>query len=182
MIQEIDPNESLVDAVLPIIDSELEQVVQIEEQVINSHQSISLFSQRKDTAVSTETGKTVAFRLSPDKILLVVVMPTDANDNADVQAILNSIVLTSNETLNIPLFVPSPALAGNQSLATTNEGAALEIHPCDWGNEVGDSPIELFMPFSEGTTWTVGGIGSYYGDNLHVGNDYYATDWHKKAF
>jgi hypothetical protein len=64
------------------------------------------------------------------------------------------------------------------------EGAVLEIHPCDWGNEVGDSPIQLFMPFREGTTWTVGGFGSYYGDGFHTNanNDYYATDWNKGTY
>lgn len=179
VIQEIDPNESLTDATLPIIAGELNKVIRVEEQIINEHPAILLFSQRKDITFGTEISETVAFRLSPDKILLVAVIPTNTKSNADVQAILNSIAITPDETVKIPSTTPSPALTSNQSLRVANGGAALEIHPCDWGNEVGDSPIELFMPFSEGTTWTVGGEGSYYGDYAHIGNDYYATDWNR---
>ena len=40
-----------------------------------------------------------------------------------------------------------------------------------------ESPLGLVAPFQEGTTWTVGGIGSFYGQYKHVDNDFYATDW-----
>lgn len=37
------------------------------------------------------------------------------------------------------------------------------------------------MPFIAGEAWTVGGAGSFYGNNLHCNpyNDYYATDWNR---
>jgi hypothetical protein len=37
------------------------------------------------------------------------------------------------------------------------------------------------MPFIAGETWTVGGVGSFYGNGKHCNsyNDYYATDWNR---
>ena len=37
------------------------------------------------------------------------------------------------------------------------------------------------MPFRAGESWTVGGAGSFYGNNYHCNsyNDYYATDWNR---
>lgn len=47
------------------------------------------------------------------------------------------------------------------------------------GNEAGNSPIQLWMPFPDGQRWTVGRYGSFYGSGYHCNsnNDYYATDW-----
>ena len=44
-----------------------------------------------------------------------------------------------------------------------------------------DSTIALQMPFIAGETWTVGGVGSFYGDGDHTNanNDYHATDWNR---
>jgi murein DD-endopeptidase MepM/ murein hydrolase activator NlpD len=49
------------------------------------------------------------------------------------------------------------------------------------GNEAPTSPIELWMPFRDGETWTVGGGGAFYGSYFHCNlyNDYYATDWNR---
>lgn len=45
------------------------------------------------------------------------------------------------------------------------------------------SPIALQVPFAAGESVKPGGLGSFYGDNLHRTdlNDYYATDWSQKA-
>lgn len=42
-----------------------------------------------------------------------------------------------------------------------------------------ESPLGLVAPFQEWTTWTVGGVGSFYGEYKHTDalNDFYATDW-----
>lgn len=52
----------------------------------------------------------------------------------------------------------------------------------DWG-EAPTSPIELWMPFRAGESWTVGGSGSFYGNWAHGNcyNDYYATDWNRSG-
>ncbi len=54
-----------------------------------------------------------------------------------------------------------------------------QLHPSKYGLEVDNSPLPLHMPFRSGTTWQVGGIGSFYGDCHHLDeiNDYYAIDW-----
>ncbi len=39
-----------------------------------------------------------------------------------------------------------------------------------------DSPVELRAPWQRGATYTVGGSGSFYGDNRHTGPDLYAID------
>src|SRR3712207_3231616 len=43
------------------------------------------------------------------------------------------------------------------------------------------SPIPLSAPFRAGTTWTVGGSGSFYGTDLHtdVGGAHFAVDFNK---
>jgi hypothetical protein len=40
-----------------------------------------------------------------------------------------------------------------------------------------DAPLGLALPFKEWTTWGVGGVGYFYGEGTHTGNDFYATDW-----
>ncbi len=49
------------------------------------------------------------------------------------------------------------------------------------GTEAPSTPILLYMPFRAGESWTVGGAGSFYGNNYHCNsyNDYYATDWNR---
>lgn len=49
------------------------------------------------------------------------------------------------------------------------------------GNEAPASPLNLQMPFRAGETWTVGGLGSFYGNSWHCNDqyDYYATDWNR---
>jgi len=51
------------------------------------------------------------------------------------------------------------------------------------GNEAPNTPISLHMPFISGETWTVGGVGSFYGNGFHCNsnNDYYATDWNRSG-
>jgi murein DD-endopeptidase MepM/ murein hydrolase activator NlpD len=51
----------------------------------------------------------------------------------------------------------------------------------DW-NEAPAVPFTLGMPFPSGSSWEVGGIGSYFGNGCHINqnNDYYATDWNRR--
>lgn len=43
-------------------------------------------------------------------------------------------------------------------------------------------PFTITMPFPSGSSWEVGGIGSYFGNGCHINlnNDYYATDWNRR--
>jgi hypothetical protein len=50
------------------------------------------------------------------------------------------------------------------------------------GTEAYNSTITLQMPVVAGETWTVGGVGSLYGNKEHCNdpnNDDYATDWNR---
>jgi len=49
------------------------------------------------------------------------------------------------------------------------------------GDEAPNSTLKLQMPFLSGEYWTVGGGGSFYGNNFHCNsyNDHYATDWNR---
>jgi hypothetical protein len=51
------------------------------------------------------------------------------------------------------------------------------------GTEAPNSPLTLYMPFTSGETWTVGGAGAFYGNLYHCNyyNDYYATDWNRSG-
>ncbi len=115
-----------------------------------------------------------AYRLSANQILVVNVLPEDAWTTSDIIAMLSSLAITPEHPIKVPIQLPSPAVSPDQMVTS----AAIEaLHPCDYGNEVEGSPIELHMPFRPNTTWKVGGAGSYYSDGLHTNNDYYATDW-----
>lgn len=120
-----------------------------------------------------------AKQLSEYRLLVIVFFPYIENNNRDTKAILESIVRDRSSSLSLPSIDPSPVI---QLPPTNNLIDGGRPHPCDYGNEVGTSPIQpLEMPFSPGTTWRVGGNtedeGNYYGDNSHKNNEYYATDW-----
>ena len=56
------------------------------------------------------------------------------------------------------------------------------VGPTYPGTEALDSTITLQMPFIAGEMWTVGGDGSFHGNNEHCNdpnNDYYAADWNE---
>lgn len=128
----------------------------------------------QDEERTNERDTFLAIQLPDAHVLIIRVMPKVAWTLPDVVAVLGSLVTGSAQPVVLPKSVPA-SLITLQTAPTV-----LEIHPCDWGNEVGGSPIQpLHMPFSEGTSWMVGGIGYYYGDGTHSGNDYYATDWNR---
>lgn len=120
-----------------------------------------------------ESHAVVIRRLGSDKLMAFSVTPGISMDQVDVQAMLGSIVFSPDQAIILPESVPMPIIT-----ISLVESEIMTIHPCDWGNAAPESRIQpIFMPFAPGTTWTVGGAGSFYGDNMHVGNDYYATDW-----
>lgn len=114
-------------------------------------------------------------QLSANRILVINIYPFEFMSHPDVNQILASIVTDHSNLIQVPTTIPRPKVTVEDM-----SNQPLLLQPCDWGNEVGDSPIlPLEMPFSPGTTWTVGGNGYYYGDGTHnnKNNDYYATDW-----
>ncbi len=78
--------------------------------------------------------------------------------------------------LLLVLVASSPSLAASSHLPLAD--CPTGTFP---GTEAFASTIILQMPFIAGETWTVGGIGSFYGNVKHCNsyNDYYATDWNR---
>ena len=83
--------------------------------------------------------------------------------------------------MTIPPELPTTNTVTAINLSPDIESTAQLTLPCSWGNEVGESKIELYLPFADGRTATVGGAyGFYYGEgwsHIDAYNDYYATDW-----
>lgn len=164
-VRNIDEEESFdpIHTITPY--KKLENGLQINEVVL------------KDVASQEILSHFLTVQLSVNKILVIHILPEDGWVSADVIQILDTIVPDENSSVRIPESIPQPLVEFGSALLTPSV-----IHACDWGNEVGDSPINpLEMPFSPGTTWIVGGGGYYYGDGTHSGNDYYATDWNMSS-
>ncbi len=130
---------------------------------------------------SSDTIKALGTRFSENRIILIFLCPERAWAYPGVQEIIDSITLSQDTKMETPSasFYAVNGDLFNQVVKKKSEEAPLTR---DTGDEVGDSPITpLFMPFLDGTTWTVGGIGSFYGDYAHsdANNDYYGTDWNK---
>jgi hypothetical protein len=172
--------DSLSEAIRKNLENEFSTVESTQEKVVGSRSAALAILATKNSPSDKHT--VTAFWIPPDKIMVISVLPEAAWKSSDVQAVLNSLVFSRQERLIMPFIAPgAPLIAEKPSAAPL---APEEIHPCDWGNEVQDSPIGLYMPFTENTQWTAGGWGSYYGDGAHTtaNNDYYATDWNKGTY
>ncbi|MBN2444864.1 MAG: discoidin domain-containing protein [Spirochaetales bacterium] len=122
--------------------------------------------------------------LGPDKIMTLFLYPETAWQRPAVKEIIGSMSFSPDTKTRRPQVLPFPAIdksAFNPVMRKLRQKASISRDP---GDEVGDSPINpLYMPFTEGTSWIVGGAGSYYGEGAHLNiyNDYYAVDWNKGA-
>jgi hypothetical protein len=177
IIKDIDPELSLEEAIYKIIENDSSTIESIEEIFIDFKAAISVISVDKND--TSNKNKMLVFRISQDKLILINVAPKISWKSSDVEAILNSMVFSNQENIIMPTIIPKPPLKIKRTAFTPTV-----IHPCGYGDEVGDSPIELHMPFSDGTTWTAGGWGYYYGDGTHKDstNTYYSVDWNKGAY
>jgi murein DD-endopeptidase MepM/ murein hydrolase activator NlpD len=136
-----------------------------------------------NTTDSTKSIKALGTWFSGNKIIAIFLSPERAWSYPGVQEIIGSMALSQSTKTLLPsvsgLKAQDPRLI-NQAILRLSAKAPVTR---DAGDEVGDSPISpLYMPFEDGTTWTVGGWGSFYGDGAHKGNDYYATDWNKGTY
>jgi hypothetical protein len=84
-------------------------LVSIEQQAKGSHTATVLtLSNLVNTA--DPDSKVFLYRLSPDKLLMVVPIPQSIIETPDFQAFLASTVLTQDEQIALPIIIPSPAL------------------------------------------------------------------------
>jgi hypothetical protein len=70
------------------------------------------------------------------------------------------------------------SVSGCESGTTSVDGGGTD-KDCGADRAARDAPLGLVLPFEEGSVWTVGGNGSFYGEYLHTddNDDFYATDW-----
>lgn len=123
--------------------------------------------------------------ISADQIMVIGITFYGTKDFALVMDILETLkpnlsYAFSEEMISIAkTWLIAPA----QTLYSTNSVLSPTVGTCPVGtfpgNEAPDTPIQLYMPFSYGETWVVGGAGSFYGNWYHCNSndDYYATDW-----
>ncbi|MBN2737219.1 MAG: peptidoglycan DD-metalloendopeptidase family protein [Spirochaetales bacterium] len=129
-----------------------------------------------------DSVKSICAKLSSTEIIAVFMYPEEAWNYSTVKDMLKSLVLAKKGKSLTPQG-PAPK-AMNPLLINQQISAHYKTQPATKasGDEVGASPIyPLYMPFSSGTQWTVGGVGYFYGEGTHSNyyNDYYATDWNK---
>lgn len=109
VMEGIEPANSDIDGYLQFSDPSMERVDSVESQQFGSHNATVASLANVDNPNSPVT-KVYFFRLAPDKLLMVNPIPQDIINTSDFQAILASIVLTTDEQVTIPNTPPAPAL------------------------------------------------------------------------
>jgi len=104
------PDDTLSAAIRKILENESTTVESTREKVAGSRTAATVILVGKNN--SSEKNTANAFRVSPDKIMVMNVLPEDAWKSPDVQAILNSIVFSHQEKLIMPSIVPGALLVG----------------------------------------------------------------------
>jgi len=131
----------------------------------------------------------INLELKHGQVMVIGFSPADSPAIAQTLEVLAT--LEPNASLTFPQEVVYAATQWAntpvpESLPMTSDSATI-MGTCPIGTfpgtEAPDTPITLYMPFRNGETWTVGGAGSFYGNNYHCNsyNDYYATDWNRSG-
>lgn len=105
----VDPTKSDADAYMALVDPTITGLTSSSLQQTGIHSAtvlvLSNLVNRNDP-----DGKIFLYRLAPDKLLGVAPTPQSIIDTPDFQAILSSIVLSSDEQIALPTITPAPAL------------------------------------------------------------------------
>ena len=128
---EIVPEQSLEAAISEILgaDPEMTVVLSIEVKTIGDHEAVLVTTARPHNLDDTITS--IAFRLSPETILLVAAYPNSGLYSNDVQIILNSLVLEKSTPIIKPITAPHPPLTVKSDLSdmpTASYGSAWYGH------------------------------------------------------
>jgi len=131
-----------------------------------------------------------------NQVMSIGLLPADSSRLPEALAMLATLEMSIEETQQSQCEMceeESPILEGRRTLSLNAISQLLSLanSPEDFtcpigtfpGNEAPNSPIEIWMPFLAGETWTVGGAGAFYGNWYHCNyyNDYYATDWNRSG-
>jgi hypothetical protein len=109
VMEGIDPAKSDAEAYMGFVDPTMTALVSAEEQLSGSHTTTVL---ALANLINTSEPHTKVFiqRLASDKLLMVVPIPQTIIDTPDFQAVLASIVMTSDEQVALPTITPTLAL------------------------------------------------------------------------
>jgi len=104
------PEQSLATAISNILgaDPSMTVVLTAEEITIGDHDAVRITTARPDDLEDTTSN--IAFRLSPEVILLVAAYPDSAHNSSDVQTILSTLVLDKSTPIIKPTTAPHPPL------------------------------------------------------------------------
>ena len=107
--ESVDPAKSAADAYMTSVDSTMTGLSSVNSQQTGTHTAtvlvLSNLVNRNDP-----DAKVFLYRLAPDKLLGVAPTPQSIIDTPDFQAVLSSIVLSSDEQITLPTITPAPAL------------------------------------------------------------------------
>jgi hypothetical protein len=104
------PEQSLATAISNILgaDPEMTVVLSVEEITLGNQNAVEVTTARPDSL--DDTNKSIAFRLSPETILLVAAYPS-ALFSEDVQTVLSTLVLDKSTPIVKPTKAPHPPLS-----------------------------------------------------------------------
>jgi len=105
----VDPAKSEADAYMALVDPTLTGLSSSNSQQTGTHTATVLSLSNLVNRNDPDT-KIFLYRLAPDKLLGVAPTPQSIIDTPDFQAILSSIVHSSDEQITLPTITPAPAL------------------------------------------------------------------------
>ncbi len=108
-IEGVPPDQALSQFVRELLlRNEFSMLETLEEIAVGSHQAVSAVTASSNDPSDRHT--TIAFRLAPDKALLLSALPEEAWESGDVQGVLNSISLLPEENITTPAYSPGPPI------------------------------------------------------------------------
>lgn len=147
----IEPGTSLEEA-LPVLRDESNQpLLSLEPVTVGAHDG--WFMQTGDFANSwddEEVHKTYLFQLSPERWLLFSVLPVGQLDHPDVQAMLDSLVLSPDQEIVRPAFDPAGPVEGRELYIDEEAGYCFQ-YPAEY-------ELEAYDPSQPGYLGQVAGL------------------------
>ena len=104
-----DPAISDADAFMQQSDPTITGLVSAEQMQYGSHMATTVVLSNVNNPSEPHT-RLFLFRIAPDKLLMINPIPQSIIDTADFQALLTSVVFTTDEQIALPLINPAPAL------------------------------------------------------------------------
>lgn len=109
VFERIAPDASLEDVVRQELTNEFATVESVQEKALGLRQVVLAILVRRVDA--SDKNQVIAFRISPDKVLIMSVLPASAWESSDVQGVLHSFAFSHQEKIVMPSTAPATVLA-----------------------------------------------------------------------